>query len=157
MKKGKWTVVLILILAVLTLVGCSRTGNNGHSEKGASESDPSITEGDSSITEGEPSREIDYQEGVYSKYYGEMWDSAEAEGSENKVPDKETAIAIACEEFERLRTRNENGYVLTGVFFDTEDEVWVVDFGLEVPIPGACFSIAISKQNGKILNAWPGE
>lgn len=45
------------------------------------------------------------------------------------------------------------------VFFDKQDEIWIVSFGMdskENVVGGDC-SIAIQKQDGRVLRIWFGE
>ena len=73
------------------------------------------------------------------------------------ITEKE-AVSIACTEFEGIQqTGIGKDYVLQGVFFDTEDQVWIVYFSPEPLVPGDCYHIAISQSTGDVLNAWPGE
>ena len=43
-----------------------------------------------------------------------------------------------------------------GVFFDTEDEVWIVAIGYppDSLIAGGDYSIALQKSDGKVLRIW---
>lgn len=105
-----------------------------------------------------PEREIIYDEGVY---HNKMWDADDLEAVDgpesNTMIDKAAAISIACAEFEKLQEKGIcKEYVLEGVFFDTEDIVWIVWFGNGRPSLGGCYEIAVSKT-GKILAMWPGE
>lgn len=103
--------------------------------------------------------EIEYKEGVY---HSKKWDPSDFEEPDNTISnsntDKSAAISIACAEFEKVQQKGVGkDYVLTGVFYDTEDEVWVVYFCPKPIVPGSCYNIAVSKKTGKILNMWPGE
>lgn len=130
MKKVKLFLSIILVFSIFALNGCYQTYNNCK-------------------------QEVAYSEGVY---YDKQWETPKVGESDYSVADKETAISIACAEFKKVQQRGVcKDYVLRGVFFDTEDEVWIVYFSREPFRPGGCYSIAISKQTGEILNMWPGE
>ncbi len=97
-----------------------------------------------------------YSEGIYDGYgtdggkaWGELPDS-----DGNAVPDAQTAISIATEQLEREQAQGRyQGFVLSSVFYDTEDHVWVVDF-IEPPlVPGGSYHVAIWQKTGEILAA----
>lgn len=88
----------------------------------------------------------------------EVDDIVKGDGLTGSFTDKEAAISIACAEFEKVQ---QNGIgkdcVLQGVYFDDDNDAWVVYFSPEPLIPGFAYHIAVSQQTGKIINMWPGE
>ena len=141
MKKVKLFLSLILVFSTFILNGCHQTHNNCKQED--------------AINLESPENEVEYREGVY---HDKKWETPKAGESDYSAADKETAVSIACAEFKKLQQGGVGkNFVLRGVFFDTEDEVWIVYFSPEPLIPGSAYNIAISKQSGEILNMWPGE
>ncbi len=95
-----------------------------------------------------------YEEGIYTGYgadggkaWGELPDS-----DGNAVPDAQTAISIATEQLGKEQAAGwYQGFVLSSVFYDTEDGVWVVGF-IEPPlVPGGSYNVAIRQATGEIL------
>lgn len=137
-------VVFILAAILIASAGCS--GNIGN--EGTSHDRESTT--------------YHYTEGIYpDKNWSEM--TAE-EGQTTPSPDsdqemdKDSAIALAIEEFEKVKQRGIcQSYTMKGVFYDTEDHMWIVYFGEDTEIPGGCYNIAISQNSGKVVSMWPGE
>ena len=94
-----------------------------------------------------------YSEGIYQygadggKAWGELPDS-----DGNAVPDAQTAISIATEQLGKEQAVGRyQGFVLSSVFYDTEDGVWVVGF-IEPPlVPGGSYNVAIRQATGEIL------
>lgn len=102
--------------------------------------------------------EISYETGVYD------WNISEDDTiTDTCVPDKETAIKIA----EGITSGFQKkgffpGYVPQHVFFDNKREVWIVSLWEESEneneiYSGACFSIAIKKDNAEVVKMWVGE
>ncbi len=102
--------------------------------------------------------EIPYESGKFDWEIGE-----EVTVTDTCVPDKETAIKIA----EGITSGFQKegyfpGYVPQHVFFDTDKDVWIVSFWAEpendkVIYTGACFSVAIRKDNAAVVKMWVGE
>ena len=145
MKKSIF--LLLTFIVLILLFGCD-TDNNGEA-------------GESSV-KNEESTTYSYYEGIYPN---KDWldlnngdETLEPPSENDAVPDKEAAIVLACETFERLQQEGiGQSYVLKSVFYDTEYDVWIVCFGEEILIPGSCYYIAISKATGEIIKEWPGE
>ena len=121
--------VFALILCVVLLVGCSKTPGNDSN--------------------------IHYYTGVYPLKF---WETEKMEDSQFVlVPDAEAAIRIANVIFESIsKPRTEESFEIQSVFYDEEDEVWVLLFREPYPETGAistgpCYAIAIQKQDGKVL------
>ncbi len=103
-----------------------------------------------------------YNEGIYpDKNWSEFTaDDAQTTSSPgaNADIDKDAAIALALEEFKEIKQSGIcQSYVLKGVFYDTEDNIWIVYFGEDTEMPGSCYNIAISKANGEVVSMWPSE
>ena len=43
------------------------------------------------------------------------------------------------------------------VFFDTQDEIWIVSFWENNEMVGSDFSIAIKAENAQVIKMWVGE
>ena len=79
------------------------------------------------------------------------------------VTDIDTAVEIAVSIFNGIeRKRIHEGQKVQYVFFDTEDEVWIVSFwkdrgyGPYAMIAEGSFNIAIQKSDAKVLRMWVG-
>ena len=79
------------------------------------------------------------------------------------VPDKETACKIAQAIFDGIpKYGEEQKFTLQNVFYDAEDEIWIVSFwedwddSGEITMGYDC-SIAIQKSDGKVVKIWFGE
>ena len=95
-----------------------------------------------------------YSEGIYNGYGtdgGKAWgELPDCDG--NAVPNAQIAILIATEQLEKEQAEERyQGFVLSSVFYDTEDRVWVVGF-IEPPlVPGGSYNVAIRQATGEIL------
>ena len=105
--------------------------------------------------------DMTYDSGIY--YYKD-WDSMDTTYSGEVVPTKECAIEIATAIFNSMSKSEEmNAYKVSSVFYDTEDEFWVVTFAdyydeeNDMYILGGGVSIAIQKNDGRVLKIWYGE
>ena len=132
MKKGMSILIIVMAVMTLMLSGCLQYHN---------------------------STKIEYTEGVF---HSKKWDPSGLKSSDDTISssdtDRSAAISIARAEFEKVQQEGVcKDYVLKGVFYDTEDEVWVVWFSPDIISPGNCYNIAVSKKTGEILNMWPGE
>ncbi|MEF2724694.1 MAG: NTF2 fold immunity protein [Eubacterium sp.] len=57
------------------------------------------------------------------------------------------------------KSKEMSGLVPYAVFYDTQDEIWIVNFrnpNSEKMIGGDC-NIALQKKDGKVLRVWFGE
>lgn len=108
--------------------------------------------------EAKPESEIYYETGTYDWEIGE-----EVSVTDMCVPDKETAIQIGKAITAGFRKKGYfPDYVPQHVFFDTEKKVWIVTSWPENKndkeiYNGACFSVAIRKDNGEVIKMWVGE
>lgn len=102
---------------------------------------------------------IEYESGVFSE---KDWDDATGTYSLAAIPDSRTAIAVAEAIFRGMeKSADMQDNAPLWVFFDEQDEIWIVTFGEEaedgeVVVGGDC-SIALRKQDGKVLRIWFGE
>ena len=98
-----------------------------------------------------------YEEGIYRYYHfsddGKAWSELpDCDG--NAVPDPEAAISVATEQLEKEKEKGQyKDFVLSGVFYNTEDLVWVVSFNKEPLVPGGSYNVAIFQKTGEILAA----
>lgn len=95
--------------------------------------------------------EIGYSEGIYVY-------SDEISFNKTPIPDKESAVNIA--EAILLNFQNQGYFldcIVQTVFYDTENNVWIISFWEDNNGVGACFSIALKADNAEIIKMWVGE
>ena len=142
--------IFVLVLAILLLIAL--TGCNADIGD--------VTKGDDETTNtDEVSTNYKYGEGIYpDKNWPEVTTNTSPSPDTPEAMDKDSAVALALEEFEKIKQSGIcQSYVLKGVFYDTEDNMWIVWFGEDTEIPGSCYNIAISKASGEVVNMWPSE
>ena len=127
--------VLVVLVIALSLISCSACGN-------------SKKENDM----------IKYESG---KFYDKNWSEATGTYSGNAViPDEETALKIAKAIFDGMeKSKEAQEYVPQSVFYDNQDEIWIVSFWKDsnhITLGGDC-NIALQKKDGKVLRIWCGE
>lgn len=102
-------------------------------------------------------QEIQFEEGIF---YDKNWSDTAGTYTGNVVESKETAVAVATAVYNGMRkSQSMSNLTPQSVFFDSQDEIWIVTFGMdgkENVVGGDC-SIAIQKQDGRILRIWFGE
>lgn len=102
-------------------------------------------------------QEIQFEEGII---YDKNWSDTAGTYTGNAVESKETAVAVATAVYNGMRkSQSMSNLTPQSVFFDSQDEIWIVTFGMdgkENVVGGDC-SIAIQKQDGRILRIWFGE
>lgn len=129
-EKLVWGVLLALLLS-----GCGSNGKAASVENG--------------------NEKIRYEEGIWPL---ENWENAEYPFEAVCVPDSDTAVRITGIFMEQFQKQNKfRGYVPTSVFWDTENQVWVVTYAESGDYPSACISIAVRKENAQVLGMWLGE
>ena len=97
---------------------------------------------------------------ITGNYYNKNWNETVGTYTGDAIPDKTTAIEIAEAIFSGMnKSEKSQKYVPKMVFYDEEDEVWIVSFGQDSDrmIVGENCSIALQKSDGKILRIWFGE
>lgn len=76
------------------------------------------------------------------------------------IPDEETALKIAKAIFDGMeKSKEAQEYVPQSVFYDNQDEIWIVSFwknSNQLILGGEC-NIAMQKKDGKVLRIWFGE
>ena len=99
---------------------------------------------------------IKYDEGVYPR---KDWENLEVAVEEKCVSNKNTAISIGNAILLNFQDQGYfPNYVLQTVFYDTEDEIWILSFWEDnVNYPGSDFCIAINKSDGRVIKMWVGE
>lgn len=101
---------------------------------------------------------IQYETGVF---YDKNWsESIGTYSGKAVIPDKETALKMAKAIFDGMeKSREAQEYVPQSVFYDDQDEVWVVSFWKDSDqiAPGGDCNIALQKKDGKVLRIWFGE
>lgn len=105
----------------------------------------------------EDSSMINYESGIF---YDKNWSETVGTYTGAVIPDKETALEIAKVIFNGMdKSKEVEEYVPKSVFFDCQDEIWIISFWKdsdEIILGGDC-SIAIQKADGKVLRIWFGE
>ena len=135
--------ILLIFLLVVLLTGCENSSQN--------ESNDKLNNIEVDIVY---DSEVDYDSGIY---YNKNWDETIGTYTMPVIRDRESAIEIAMAIYNSMENNNPN-YVPQSVFFDEEDEIWIVSFweasyeGL-----GNCCSIALQKKDGRVLRIWAGE
>lgn len=102
-------------------------------------------------------QEIQFEEGIF---YDKNWSDTAGTYTGNVVESKETAVAIATAVYNGMRkSQSMSNLTPQSVFFDSQDEIWIVTFGTDGKknAAGGDCSIAIQKQDGRILRIWFGE
>ena len=136
--------ILVLIMAVLCATFCSADANNKEAYEKNNEKETIV-----------------YESGIY---HNKNWSETIGTYSERDViPDKETALKMAKAIFDGMdKSEAMQEYVPQVVFYDTQDEIWIVSFWEDwedpnqITIGGDC-SIAMQKKDGKVLRIWFGE
>ena len=132
--------LLLLISLLVLLVGCTEQFKQSR-------------QAESSKQSAHEENEIDFRTGIY---YEKFWDTERLEDSDYCViPDEEAAVKIATAIYQELPIRT---YAAQAVFYDEEDEVWIVKFYYPIPETGPAptdqpvHSIALQKKDGKVLS-----
>lgn len=102
-------------------------------------------------------QEIQFEEGIF---YDKNWSDTAGTYTGNVVESKETAVAVATAVYNGMRkSQSMSNLTPQSVFFDSQDEIWIVTFGMDGKenVAGGDCSIAIQKQDGRILRIWFGE
>ena len=102
---------------------------------------------------------IEYESGIY---HNKDWSDPIGTYRNDVIPDEETALEVAKAIYEGMENNeDEREYVPQHVFYDTQDEVWIVSFwkweNTDIRTVGGCCSIAMQKKDGKVLRIWAGE
>lgn len=100
---------------------------------------------------------VNYETGCY---YDKNWDDTVGTYADAVIPDKETALEMAKAIFSGMKKgKEEQEYVPQSVFYDDQDEVWIVSFweNSDAFVLGGGCSIAMQKSDGKVLRIWFGE
>lgn len=110
--------------------------------------------------------EIFFESGVFrNKNWDEIeseynWDESASAYIGRAVPDQETAVEIAREILNEMPDEiGKDSLIPKYVFFDEEDELWIVSFwrdsrGSGQITLGGGFNVVIQKEDGKILKVW---
>ena len=126
---------LVVLVIVLSMISCSACGN-------------SKNENDM----------VKYKSG---NFHNKNWSETIGTYSRGAViPDEETALNIAKAIFDGMeKSKDAQEYVPQSVFFDNQDEIWIVSFSKnsnQITLGGDC-NIAMQKKDGKVLRIWFGE
>ena len=101
---------------------------------------------------------IKYESG---EFHDKNWsETVGTYNGEAVIPDEKTALKIAEAIFDGMeKSKDMQEYVPQSVFYDNQDEIWIVSFGKnssQITLGGDC-NIAIQKADGKVLRIWFGE
>lgn len=93
-------------------------------------------------------------------YFNKNWSETAGTYGNAVVSNEDTALEIAKAIFNGMdKSKETQEYVPQSVFYDEQDEIWIVSFwkeSNEITLGGDC-SIAIQKADGKVLRIWFGE
>ena len=165
MKKRKK--ILVLFLLILLLSGCAVYSTNNDIDN-ANEDHINATSSGGSVdcesgiydnkngneTETTSSeRSVHYESGIFDN---KNWDETEGTISEDVVPDQKSAKIIAQAIFDVMQGDGPWNFQLKHVFYDEEDQIWIVSFWEDKGIyyDGGSLSIAFQKEDGKVLRIW---
>lgn len=146
----KKQIIMIMLFTVFLMTACA---GNPSQENDAS---PTVS---SRVTDDG----IFYEEGIF---FNKEWKNIAGAYEGNVVPNKECAIEIATSILMAPRNgKTLNDYQLSSVFYDTADALWIVTFAkntnpAEDPggvTVGDCCSVALQKEDGKVVKIWYGE
>ncbi len=148
--KRKATAAVVILLSLIFCAACENT------QKDKTE----IKKGNAEIKYESGQDIIEYETG---QFYNKNWN--ETFGTYNKkavIPDKETAIKAAQAIFDGMeKSEKVQEYVPQYVFYDNQDEVWIVAFwkrldwnNSDMITTGEDCCIALQKKDGKVLRIW---
>lgn len=100
---------------------------------------------------------IEYKIGVFDF---KNWLEQDGAYQGDVIPNEKVAVLVATQIFNGIdKNIAEQAYIPQQVFYDEEDEVWIVSFWPEdeemglTTLGGDC-SIAMQKKDGKVLRIW---
>lgn len=126
---------LVVLVIILIIISCSACGNSKKKND-----------------------MIKYESGIFhNKNWSETIGTYSGKAA---IPNEETALKIANAVFDGMeKSKEAQEYVPQSVFYDTQDEIWIVSFwknSNKITFGGDC-SIALQKKDGKVLRIWFGE
>jgi hypothetical protein len=88
-----------------------------------------------------------------------FYDDLEFQFTGDCVPDGETAMQIASVLMESLQSNGKHLglYPSDTVFYDIDNQLWIVSFGTYRDYPGYIVAFAIRKQNAEVVAIWAEE
>ena len=133
-RKNNVKRILVLLVIILSVVFCSACGNIK-----------------------KENNMVKYESG---KFYNKNWNETIGTYSgEAVIPNEETALKIAKAIFDGMKkSKDTQEYVPQSVFYDSQDEIWIVSFGKnsnQITLGGDC-NIARQKKDGTVLRIWFG-
>jgi len=138
-KKGKFMkkqLILILSIILVMFIGCNQTQKDKN---------------------GDELMSVNFKSGIY---HDKNWDEKIGTYQRDVIPNEKAALKLAVQIFESMQKSIEvQNYIPQSVFFDEEDEIWIISFGEQsdkVIVGGDC-SIAMQKKDGKVMRIWFGE
>lgn len=109
------------------------------------------------ITKNKEDNMIEFETGIY---FDKDWSVTPGTYKKAVVPNEKAALEIAKIIFNEMdKSKDAQEYIPKSVFYDEQDELWIVHYGHEAnkTIAGGGCSIAIQKSDGKVLKIWFGE
>lgn len=113
-----------------------------------------------SDTEEDFSMNLEFKRGIF---YNKNWDEKAGTYQQDVIPDEHTAIKVAIQIFNGMKKNSKmEKYVPQSVFYDENDEIWIVSFWEEKEVDemltvGDDCSIAMKRKDGQVLRIWFGE
>jgi hypothetical protein len=118
----------LFIIAASFLISCSKDGNSKQEI-----SNPDV-------------KSMDYNDFLTDIVY-----------DEDIIPNENIALKYADFIFENTLGKNIDDYKNINVYYDAKNEIWLVNYSIDVNTVGGDTSIAISKKTGEIVNISFGE
>lgn len=100
---------------------------------------------------------VSFKSGIY---FNKNWSETVGTYGQAVVPNEKVALEIAQSIFNGMDKSEEvQKYIPQTVFFDEQENIWIVSFWKEADeaIVGGDCNIAIQKEDGKVLRIWFGE
>ena len=104
---------------------------------------------------------VTFKSGIYDK---KDWNETVGTYTQAAIPDKDTALQVASAIFEGMaKNETEEKFVPQSVFYDEQDEIWIVSFWEPVDLSaneittGYDCCIAMQRSDGKVLRIWVEE
>lgn len=135
----------IAFMVIALLIGCQKKVEFGGEEK--------------INIETKMNNSVKFETGTYPR---KNWEEPIGTYKNAVIPNKDVALQMATMIFESMeRSTTTQKYIADSVFYDEEDEFWVVHFGISTQeledgtaIAGGGCCIALQEKDGKVLRIW---
>ena len=148
--------MLIVLISIFLLISCDSADEKSQKADRHNETADTVENTDP----GDSIQDVTFITGDFPY---EEWKNNAPPLEDPIVPDMETAMGIATAVFNGMeKPESVKDNVLSSVFYDEQNEVWIVSFGKKqdesegIIIGGDCY-IAIQKEDGKVLYIGYGE